>query len=241
MRPRLTRGERAILRTQLSQWLTPDEMLQVANDTGDRIGSTNLFNQGGLELLRDALTAAEFGKARRVNKVRLIPEPENWPDFELRVGGAVERFEAAEVDDPARRRGDEYRFGNLACDPVADWIARAEQTPAWIASVCQKKVDKRYDGRARLVLYLNVSDHGVRQAEIVASFQSATSVAKDHFDAIWILWNYHAYHVWQGAEYVGLSTKPIPSAELAAQRFRYRHGVVLGRRREHLRKRGCSV
>jgi hypothetical protein len=216
-------------------------MWQLANEAGDRIGSTNLFNQGGLEFLRDALTAAEFGKVRRANKVRLIPEADKWPDLELLVGDAIESFEAAEVDDPVRRRGDEYRNDNVVCDPVTDWIARAEQTPAWITSVCQKKVDKRYGGRARLVLYLNVSDHGVRHAEIEASFPSATSVAKDHFDAIWILWNNQAYHVWQGAEYIGISTKPVASAELAAQRLRYRYGVVMARRREHLRKRGLSA
>jgi hypothetical protein len=241
MRPRLTRAERSTLRSQLCQWQPPDEMWHVANEAGDRIGSTNLFNQGGLEFLRDALTAAEFGKVRRANKVRLIPETDKWPDFELGVGGTTERFEVAEVDDPVRRRGDEYQLGKVVCDPVTDWIARAEQTPAWITSVCQKKVDKCYGARTKLVLYLNVSDHGVRQIEIEASFPSATAVAREHFDAIWILWNNQAYHVWQGTEYIGVSTKSAVSTEVASKRFRYRHRIVSAHRREHLRKRGLSV
>src|SRR5438552_2697653 len=107
MLPRLTRSERKELKRHLDQWQTPEAMLHLANETGDRIGSTNLFNQSGLTFLIDALTAAEFGQVRQAEMVRLVDDV--WPDFELRIGGRVEQFEAVEADDPARKRGDEYR------------------------------------------------------------------------------------------------------------------------------------
>ena len=104
--------------------------------------STTLFNQGGLAFLRDASIAAEFGTIRQAERVRLVAD--TWPDFELEIDGSVEQFKAVEVD----RRGDECRksTGRAEHDPEETWIARAEQTPAWIAAVCQKKADKRYRG-----------------------------------------------------------------------------------------------
>ncbi len=240
-RPRLSRSEKSTLRSQLCCWQTPEEMWRVANEAGDHIGSTNLFNQGGLEFLRDALTAAELGMKRRASRVRLVAEVDRWPDFELEVGVVIERFEAVEVDDPERRRGDEYRnWVGGVIDPVTDWIARAEQTPTWIAAGCQKKMQKRYAGRASLVIYLNVSDHGIRQTEIENSFPSVTAMAKDQFDAIWVLWKSKAYQVWQGGTHVTMPENTTLAAEVAAKRLQQRRQIVMMRRREYLRKRGRS-
>jgi hypothetical protein len=243
IKPRLTHSEIEKLRFQLAEWQTPEDMWRLANDTGNRIGSTNLFNQSGLAFLRDALTAVEFGKIRKASTVRLVAEAAEWPDFEIEVGGAIEKFEAAEVDDPERRRGDEYRDWVVGlADPVADWVARAEQTPAWIAAVCQKKLEKRYGGRPSLIIYLNVSEHGIRQTEIESSFPPATAVAKDHFDAIWILWKSKAYHVWQAGTQASLPLRDMKlSAEVAEKRFRQRYQVVLARRRQHRSKRGLPI
>lgn len=194
--PRLTRERIGDLKQRLAQWQAPEEMMRLV----EPINSTTLFNQGGLAFLRDAWIAAEFGRIRKAERVRLVDDA--WPDFELELDGQNERYEAAEVDDPARRRGDEYRNNTRGVehDPVEDWIARAEQTPAWIAEVCQKKADKRYQGRANLVIYLNVGEYGIRQKQIEGCFPSATSAVKDHFDAAWILWKAKAYCVWVGGE-----------------------------------------
>ena len=103
--PHPQRDRRVKLR--LAQWQAAAVMSRVVDDTMERIGFTNLFNQGGLAFLRDAWIAAEFGKLRKAECVRLVAD--TWPDFELAIAGATERFEAVEADDPARRRGDEYR------------------------------------------------------------------------------------------------------------------------------------
>lgn len=177
-------------------------MLTYADDTMDRIGSKVTFNQAGLGLLRDAWIAAKFGEIRQAEQVRLVADV--WPDFELRRNERIESYEAVEADDPERRRGDEYR--QLAdplvveYDPVEDWAARAEQAPIWLDTACRKKAGKRYAARANLVIYLNLSENGIRQKEIEDCFASATSAAKEGFDSVWVLWKDRAYLVWKGGE-----------------------------------------
>ncbi|MCH8154044.1 MAG: DUF2587 domain-containing protein [Proteobacteria bacterium] len=103
-----------------------------------------------------------------------------------------------EADDPERRRGDEYRnsTGEIEDDPVEDWVARAGQAPEWLKTACRKKAGKRYGGRTNLVIYLNLSQFGIRQSEVEACFPSATEAVNDTFEAVWVLWKKRAYQVW---------------------------------------------
>lgn len=198
---RLSKLEILELESRLAKWQTPDDMAHIVDETMDQIGSEVLFNQGGLAVLRDAWTAANFGKARQAARVRIVSD--RWPDFELELlNGSVERFEAVEADDPTRRRGDEYREGTSASkpDPVEAWIARANEAPAWIAAASERKANKRYTGGANLVVHLNLSEYGIRQQQVEASFGSATSAAKDSFDSVWVLWKGRAYLTWRGGK-----------------------------------------
>ncbi len=184
------------LKRRLAAWQTPETMSAAADEAMNGLGSTNLFNQGGLAFLRDAWIAAEFGAIRNAEKVRLVSD--NWPDFELCIGGRVEAFEAVEADEPDRRRGEEYRhgIGDLEDDPVEDWVARAEQAPGWLRAACLKKAGKNYGGRANLVIYLNLDEYGIRQSEVEACFCHATKNVKDAFETVWVLWKKRAYRVW---------------------------------------------
>ena len=195
--PRLTREEITELERRLVHWQTPGAMSRLVDDTMNRIGSKDLFNQGGLALLRDAWIAPKLGRIRQVEQVRLVDD--TWPDFELKVDGQIEAFEAVEADDPERRRGDEYlnSTGEMKDDPVEDWIARAEQTPAWLEAACRKKADKHYSTRANLVVYLNLSEYGARQKEVESCLPSATAAVKDSFETVWVLWKKRAYLVWK--------------------------------------------
>ena len=114
---RLTRQEIAELQRQLAQWQTPEAMASLLDDIMNRLGSVDLFDQGGLAFLRDAWIAAEFGQVRQAEQVRLVADI--WPDFELKKNGQIKQFEAVEADDPERRRGDEYRntTGEIEDDP----------------------------------------------------------------------------------------------------------------------------
>ena len=165
----------------------------------DAMGSADFFRQGGVEFLRDAWLAAEFGRHRQSDAVRLVPEHERWPDFEARGGGVIERVECAEADVPGRRRGDEYREADptvIEDDPVENWIARAEQVPAALAAVIGAKIGKHYGSRATLLVYLNISEFGVRQAEIEAAMPRAAAPALPHFQRVWIFWKVRLYGPW---------------------------------------------
>ena len=181
--PKLTKTELASHRTWLSGWRTPADMAAYVSAINDAMGSASFFRQAGIEFLRDAWLAGEFGRHRQCPSVRLVPQHERWPDFEARGGdGIVERVECAEADVPGRRRGDEYRElekrnaggGSIVEeDPIEDWIARANQVPVALSAVIAAKVEKHYAGRASLLVNLNISEFGIRQAEIEAAMTPA--------------------------------------------------------------------
>jgi len=172
----------------------------------DRMGSKDFFNQAGVEFLRDAWAAGEFGALRGAGDVRLVAD--EWPDFELRLNGTLERFELVEADLPGRRRGEEYREAEVRAasggvgvenDPVEAWIERAERVPEALRAAIKKKIGKHYATRSSLLIYLNIGEFGIRQQEIEASFPPSTELARDEFQAIWILWKKKAYRPWYRA------------------------------------------
>jgi hypothetical protein len=125
--------------------------------------------------------------------------------LETRAGGVIERVECAEADVPGRRRGDEYREaekrnadGGLIVedDPVEDWIERADQVPAALSAVIATKIGKHYAGRASLLVYLNIGEFGIRQAEIEAAMAPAIAPALPCVQRVWILWKARLYGPW---------------------------------------------
>lgn len=81
--PQLSREEITDLERRLAEWQTPKAMSRLVDSTMNRIGSVDLFNQGGLAFLREAWVAAKFGQIRQAELVRLVADI--WPDFELKI------------------------------------------------------------------------------------------------------------------------------------------------------------
>ncbi len=208
---KLTKDEILRHRAWFEEWREPAEMLGHSKALMNHMGSVDLFTQTGVKFITEAWGAAKFAALQGADDVRLVPERERWPDFELRFGNRRESWEFTEADLPERRRGDEYRHraervaaGGAAWDddPVEAWAERAERVPAILHQRCADKAAKRYAGQAALLVYLNVGEFGIRQSEIEACFQSATAPAKDAFTSIWILWKGQAYHVWEDGRLV---------------------------------------
>jgi hypothetical protein len=202
---RLVKTERAHHRAKLSDWRTPADMAACVSAVNDAMGSADFFRQGGVEFLRDAWLAAEFGRHRQSSFVRLVPEREQWPDFETRAGDVIERVECVEADVPGRRRGDEYRHAaeraangqpHIEHDPVEDWIARADQAPAALSAAVATKMGKQYAGSASLLVSLNIGEFGIRQKEIEAAMAPAIAPALPYFQRAWILWKVRLYGPW---------------------------------------------
>jgi hypothetical protein len=205
--PRLAKPELKRHRAWLSEWRAPADMAAYVSAVNHTMGSADFFGQGGVEFLRDAWVAAEFGRHRQSTCVRLVPERERWPDFEARTGDTIERVECAEADIPGRRRGDEYRklkertqngVPVVEHDPVEDWVGRADQVPAALAAAIGTKIGKQYASRVSLLILLNINEFGVQQAEIEAAMQLAARPALPHFQCLWILWKAHLYGPWTG-------------------------------------------
>jgi hypothetical protein len=191
---RITRGRKDALKASLCEWQLPESMLRLVAS----IPSDPFLTQAGLEFLQDAWIGAEFARLRHVPRVRLIADTR--PDFEIEIDGRVDRFEAVEVLEAGRRRGDEYRAGGNVVtefDPIEDWVARADHAPRWIEEACRKKASMGYDPLTNLIVYLNLGEYGVRQKEIERSFETATAGAKERFHTLWILWKQHTYLVWE--------------------------------------------
>lgn len=72
--PRLNKAELARHRAWLSDWRTPADMATYVSTANDAMGSADFFRQGGVEFLRDAWLAAEFGRHRQSSFVRLVAE-----------------------------------------------------------------------------------------------------------------------------------------------------------------------
>jgi hypothetical protein len=203
--PRLAKAELARHRAWLSEWRAPSDVAACATAVNDAMGSADFFRQGGVEFLRDAWLAAEFGRLRDCSLVRLVPERERWPDFEARGGVVIERVECAEADIPGRRRADEFcgvearrasGQHTVEHDPIEDWIARADQVPAALAAVIARKIGKRYAGRVSLLVYLNIGEFGIRQAEVEAAMMPAVAPALPYFPRVWVLWKARLYGPW---------------------------------------------
>jgi hypothetical protein len=106
---------------------------------------------------------------------------------------------------PGRRRGDEYRAAEkrsadgdsiVEDDPIEDWIARADHVPAALSAVIATKIGKRYSGRSSLLVNLNISEFGIRQAEIEATMAPAVAPALPCFQRVWFLWKARLHGPW---------------------------------------------
>jgi hypothetical protein len=116
--------------------------------------------------------------------------------------------------------GDEYRARMCAGtraedDPYEDWIARYDEVPASLECGATLKARGNYDPSYGLVMYLNLQEYGIRQAEIEGCMAAATAPAKDHFREVWVLWKGTSYLTWRnGKPETERFTRPPPLYEL---------------------------
>ena len=187
-------------RTSLCKWQSPADFIAMVDELMSRMGGYQFFAHTKAASERDAWVAAKLASSLSGEAVRLGPD--EWPDFEIRGEGRVRQYEITEADIPGRRRGDEYKAAGRAgssqweMDLVENWVARAMQAPGAIRQDAIGKANKGYPPSARLVIYLNIGEYGVRQKEIEAAMAESTSPAKDAFHEVWVLWKTQLYLLW---------------------------------------------
>jgi hypothetical protein len=142
----------------------------------------------------DAMILADFAvRVDGASGVRLMPERERFPDGIIDTPNGTLKIEVTEVDGGSRRRGDEYKSGVRPRDSITDWQEKANAIPAELERVILKKVNKHYDPKPTLVVYLNLDEYGIRQKETLTIIEEAKRRHASSFEGIHVLWRGKLY------------------------------------------------
>jgi hypothetical protein len=182
-------------RAELEQWTVASAFRDRVDAILQPIPRLTFFSQAGLAFLRDAWIASRVASALQSNLVRLFAGQR--PDFEIRTAGCIQQFEATEADVDGRRRGAEPDVVHLEPDPVENWRKRFEAIPAALDRVIAKKLAKDYQPDVRLVVYVNLGCYGAYLDEGLPILRAGTSIAKDKFKAVFVMWEGSLYKLWE--------------------------------------------
>jgi hypothetical protein len=108
----------------------------------------------------------------------------------VRLAGKIHNIEVTSTHG-GRKLGDEYReVGDLTVemDPVEDWVARGESIPKYLDEAISAKSKKRYSAPCWLVVYLNISEWGIRQTQTEVTITQVKARYASSFEAISVLW-----------------------------------------------------
>lgn len=189
--------ELKIVAAALCRWQSPLEFRAEIQALNNRVPSSQFFRQTGFQFAREATNAADFAGALNCDQVHLVEQAERWPDFEIRAGGVIKKYEVVLAMECGRNWSAE-NWDSPESVPVSEWRKAAENAPIALRKAVAKKVGKNYTpNRSGLVIYLNLSTFGLGETEIVADFHNATAPAKDKFTEVWVLWGARHYLLWQ--------------------------------------------
>jgi hypothetical protein len=187
--PPLSTDEIVKAHDDLCRWQSPKEFRELVRQLHQRCRSAELFNNPQHNFLLDAFTLAEFVRHKPVNTVRLTCRNEQWPDGQVEIDNKVENVEVTIALARGRKLGAEYRFaGPAELDPVDSWIERADQIPEALEKAVRRKADKQYSSPMWIVVYLNINEFGIRQAEteeVIANIKQRYSAS---FTELYVLW-----------------------------------------------------
>ena len=151
---------------------------------------------------REAWYASLFGRGffSLVNPCKLrICINEEFPDFQMRVGGHVYDFEHTEVNFRGRKRGLEYierekdPFRGFPVKP-----ANIEEAAEWICGAVKVKTDKRYSTPPHLLVCVNFE---VRTRVDLKRVRELCAPHRSEFKSIWLLWKVSIAQVFASNEF----------------------------------------
>jgi hypothetical protein len=192
--PPLTDAERRQGHDNLARWLPPQEFSQITESLCARCQSPEWFNNPHLKYLHDAYVLAHFAQAHAFDLVRLAGPSEQWPDGYAKLGARVHNVEITSTHG-GRKLGVEYREVDETpkFDNVKDWVARGESIPRFLEEAISAKRKKRYSSPCWLVVYLNISELGIRQKETEQAIAAVKDRYAQFFEAITVRWKGKSY------------------------------------------------
>jgi hypothetical protein len=191
--PPLTVEETEGARVSLAQWQSPDAFKAAVDALCARCTSKDWFNRPQLKFLHDAFVLARFARHQRVDHVRLAERSVQWPGGFVRIAEKIHNIEVTGTHG-GRKLGKEYReVKGPTMDPVENWVARGDSIPMYLDEAVAAKSRKRYGAPCWLVVYLNISEYGIRQKETEATIAQIKSRYASEFEAISVLWKGRLY------------------------------------------------
>jgi hypothetical protein len=175
-------------RSWFEQWRTPSEFAQRFEQLKRIVKSEFYFNRNESKWAREAWVLNEFAQITTPMQIKL--NRDDPPDAYVRINSEPVPLEISEVIEPGRRRGLEYRPGTpqIEDDPIEDWIARADAiAPALRDRIADKKMGS-YPAGTILLIYLNISEWGIRQREIESEIRSILVGPRGSFASVQVLW-----------------------------------------------------
>ena len=192
-RPPLSAEEIEAARASLAQWQEPAAFKAAVDGFSARCTSPDWFSRPELKFLHEAFVLARFALRRGVDHVRLAEPLAQWPDGFVQLAGKTHNVEVTGTHG-GRKLGDEYREPKgLTMDPVENWVARGESIPKYLDETVNAKSKKYYSVPCWLVVYLNISEYGIRQQETEAAIAQVKARYEASFEAISVLWNGRLY------------------------------------------------
>jgi len=191
--PPLSRDERRDAQLRLAMFQPPPDFIAVTKALCDRCNSEDWFNRPYLKFLHDAYVLAEFVRLTPVEGVRLAKASEQWPDGCVRIAGKTHNIEITSTHG-GRPLGKEYRGERtIKMDPVENWVARAESIPRYLRESIEAKSKKNYASPCWLIVYLNINELGIRQAETEKVIEAVKAEFAASFESISVLWKEKLY------------------------------------------------
>lgn len=185
----------------LYEWQSPDEMSARVDTLNELLGKDIMQRRG--KSFREAFIAVRFARTANQDAVRLLRETNDdvTPDFEVRKGELMKRYETTEADVPNRRRQAEYR------DPMPEGVQPMIFTSLsvmvpHIQGLAAKKASKPYRDCTGLVIYLNPPMFSFEPQFRTAQMQEATEPAASAFEEVWLIRD-QGVLLWQDGIFVG--------------------------------------
>jgi hypothetical protein len=184
--PPLTNGDIKAARADLAISRPSEEFRQTVQPLLKRCRSVDYFNRPNLKFLHDAFVLAEFVGHQHVDAVRMSSASEQWPDGYVRFGHKIQNVEVTSTHG-GRKLGDEYK-STAKPKLIDDCDVRALSIPGFLNKAIVDKIVKRFSARAWLVVYLNISDFGIRQTQTEEAIKGIKERHAASFDDIFVLW-----------------------------------------------------
>jgi hypothetical protein len=174
----------------LAVWQSPSAFQANVDELRQLVSAWEFFRIPALAFLREAWTLSQFASLSNATRLKLTRPEEQFPDGQVEAGSRILQVEIAEAILPGRRRAEEFHpdAPTLIDDPGEQWDLRLDALPGTLEKTIKKKLSKRYSPPPTLLVYLNISAYGHRDAEMRRAIRRIKSHYAPEFDGLHILW-----------------------------------------------------